>query len=121
GLAHAVLIAREYLGDEDFVMYLGDNLLKQSLRDFVDRFEADRMAARTLTLDGDAREAPCAQILLKQVPDPHSFGVAELNEDGSVVRLVEKPADPPSDLALVGVYLFDVRIHDAVAAISPSE
>ena len=120
GLAHAVLIAREYLGDDDFVMYLGDNLLKQSLKDFVDRFEDDRLRARIPTLEGRADEGPCAQILLKPVPDPHRFGVAELADDGSVIRLLEKPADPPTNLALVGVYLFDHRIHDAVAAIRPS-
>lgn len=120
GLAHAVLIARDFLGDEDFVMYLGDNLLKQSLKDFVDRFEDDRLRALTPTLEGDAGDGLCAQILLKPVPDPHRFGVAELAADGSVVRLLEKPADPPSNLALVGVYLFDHRIHDAVAAIEPS-
>jgi glucose-1-phosphate thymidylyltransferase len=122
GLAHAVLIAREYLGEDDFVMYLGDNLLKQGLKDFVDRFEEYRVRARTPTFDGDheADIAPCAQILLKSVPDPHRFGVAELRPDGSVVRLVEKPNKPRSDLALVGVYLFDARVHDAVAAIKPS-
>jgi glucose-1-phosphate thymidylyltransferase len=76
GLAHAVLIARDYLGADDFVMYLGDNLLKQSLKDFVDRFESDRTSAMAPTLGGDHVEAPCAQILLKQVPDPHRFGVA---------------------------------------------
>lgn len=119
GLAHAVLIARDFLGDDDFVMYLGDNLLKQSLKDFVDRFEDDRRRALVPTLDG-GHEGPCAQILLKAVPDPHRFGVAELAGDGSVIRLLEKPAEPPSDLALVGVYLFDRRIHEAVAAIEPS-
>ncbi|HET6965759.1 MAG TPA: glucose-1-phosphate thymidylyltransferase [Acidimicrobiales bacterium] len=120
GLAHAVLIARDFLGDEDFVMYLGDNLLKQSLKAFVDRFEDDRLRARMPTLEGGHDDGPCAQILLKPVPDPHRFGVAELAGDGSVIRLLEKPADPPSNLALVGVYLFDPRIHDAVAAIKPS-
>jgi glucose-1-phosphate thymidylyltransferase len=119
GLAHAVLIARDFLGDDDFVMYLGDNLLKQSLKDFVDRFEDDRMRALSPPLHG-AVAPPAAQILLKPVPDPHRFGVAELDADGSVIRLLEKPADPPSNLALVGVYLFDARIHDAVAAIKPS-
>jgi glucose-1-phosphate thymidylyltransferase len=113
GLAHAVLIAREFLGDDDFVMYLGDNLLKQSLKAFVDRFEADREQAVGVA-------APCAQILLKPVPDPNRFGVAELNSNGSVVRLLEKPAEAPSNLALVGVYLFDARVHEAVAAIAPS-
>jgi glucose-1-phosphate thymidylyltransferase len=120
GLAHAVLIARPFLADDDFVMYLGDNLLKQSLKDFVDRFEQDRRQALAPTLDAGSDEGPCAQILLKEVPDPHRFGVAELRSDGSVIRLLEKPAEPPSNLALVGVYLFDRRIHDAVAAIKPS-
>ncbi len=110
GLAHCVLIAREFLGDDDFVMYLGDNLLEQDLGAFVEAFET-----------AAAGEGPAAaQILLKQVPDPHRFGIATLDDDGHVVRLVEKPADPPSDLALVGVYLFTPRIHDAVAAIEPS-
>ncbi len=120
GLAHAVRIARDFLGDEDFVMYLGDNLLQQSLEEFVERFEDDRRRASAQTLDGSHPEPPCAQILLKAVPDPQHFGVAELGPDGSVVRLVEKPANPASNLALVGVYLFDSRIHDAVSAIEPS-
>lgn len=111
GLAHCVLIAREFLGDDDFVMFLGDNLLEQDLAAFVAAFETAR--------SGD--EPPAAQILLKQVPDPHRFGIATLDERGNVVQLVEKPADPPSDLALVGVYLFTPRVHDAVAAIAPSE
>jgi glucose-1-phosphate thymidylyltransferase len=100
-------------------MYLGDNLLKQSLRDFVARFESERALAQTPTFNASYEE-PCAQILLKTVPDPHRFGVAELDEFGSVVRLLEKPARPPSNLALVGVYLFDSRVHEAVAAIQPS-
>jgi glucose-1-phosphate thymidylyltransferase len=112
GLAHCVLIASAFLADDDFVMYLGDNLLEQDLTAFVDEF----LKARA---NDDVR--PAAQILLKQVPDPHRFGIAELGPDGHVVRLVEKPADPPSDLALVGVYLFDRTIHDAVRAIAPSE
>jgi glucose-1-phosphate thymidylyltransferase len=119
GLAHCVLIARDFLGDDDFIMYLGDNLLRQSVREFVDHFEDARLRASQPTLS-DSVEAPAAQILLKQVPDPRQFGVAELGPDGRVVRLVEKPVDPPSDLALVGVYLFDARIHDAVRAIIPS-
>jgi glucose-1-phosphate thymidylyltransferase len=111
GLAHCVLIAGSFLADDDFVMYLGDNLLEQDLTAFVDEF----LKARA---NDDAR--PVAQILLKQVPDPHRFGIAELAADGRVVRLVEKPDDPPSDLALVGVYLFDRTINDAVRAIAPS-
>jgi glucose-1-phosphate thymidylyltransferase len=110
GLAHCVLIAREFLGDDEFVMYLGDNLLEQDLAAFVSAFAEAR--------GGDT--PPSAQILLKQVPDPHRFGIAELDDGGHVVRLVEKPEIPPSDLALVGVYLFDSTIHDAVAAIEPS-
>jgi glucose-1-phosphate thymidylyltransferase len=120
GLAHAVLIARDFLAEDDFVMYLGDNLLKQSLKEFVDRFEDDRRKARTPRLEDGPTEGPCAQILLKEVPDPHQFGVAELGPDGSVIRLLEKPVDPPSRLALVGVYLFDARVHKAVASIKPS-
>jgi glucose-1-phosphate thymidylyltransferase len=119
GLAHAVLIARDYLGDDDFVMYLGDNLLKQSLKDFVASFEAERLQAMAPALTV-SHDEPCAQILLKAVPDPHRFGVAELSEDGSVLRLLEKPDRPPSNLALVGVYLFDPTVHEAVAAIKPS-
>lgn len=115
GLAHCVLIAREFLGDDDFVMYLGDNLLEQDLGAFVDAFEGARAAAGS---GGDA--GPAAQILLKQVPDPQRFGIATLDDAGHVVQLVEKPEVPPSDLALVGVYLFTPRIHDAVAAIEPS-
>jgi glucose-1-phosphate thymidylyltransferase len=120
GLAHAVLIARDFLGSDDFVMYLGDNLIKQSLTEFIARFEAERARARVPTLDGEAVVIPCAQILLKAVPDPQRFGVAELGADGSVIRLLEKPEHPPSNLALVGVYLFDERVHTAVAAIKPS-
>ena len=115
GLAHCVLIARDFLGDDDFVMYLGDNLLRQGIAEFVDRFEEDRRAA-----DGSDASAPSAQILLARVPDPQRFGVAEIGADGEVLRLVEKPENPPSDLALVGVYLFDPSIHEAVAAIEPS-
>jgi glucose-1-phosphate thymidylyltransferase len=119
GLAHCVLIARDFLGDDDFVMFLGDNMLEQGLSEFVDRFEAERRRALEPTFDGHA-EAPVAQILLCHVPDPHRFGVAAVDAEGHVTRLVEKPADPPSDLALVGVYLFDPTIHEAVRAIAPS-
>jgi glucose-1-phosphate thymidylyltransferase len=123
GLAHCVLIARDFLGDDDFVMYLGDNMLEQGLEEFIERFEAAQQASTAPTLDhegGEGGGAPSAQILLCPVPDPHRFGVAEVDDKGHVVRLVEKPADPPSDLALVGVYLFTPAIHEAVAAIEPS-
>jgi glucose-1-phosphate thymidylyltransferase len=115
GLAHCVLIAREFLGDDDFVMYLGDNLLRQGIAEFVERFEEDRhqSAAPGSTI-------PSAQILLARVSDPQRFGVAEIGPDGEVLHLVEKPENPPSDLALVGVYLFDPSIHEAVATIAPS-
>ncbi|MBW8739883.1 MAG: glucose-1-phosphate thymidylyltransferase [Streptomyces turgidiscabies] len=105
GLAHAVLIARDFLGDDDFVMYLGDNFIIGGIRDLVDEFR---------------RLRPDAQILLTQVPDPRAFGVAELDADGQVIGLEEKPEHPKSDLALVGVYLFTPAIHDAVRSISPS-
>jgi glucose-1-phosphate thymidylyltransferase len=119
GLAHCVLIARDFLGDDEFVMYLGDNMLQQGLTDFVRTFQAVRQPVQG-TLDGAEDTEPSAQILLARVDDPRQFGVAELGEDDEVVRLVEKPSDPPSDLALVGVYLFDRHIHEAVAAIEPS-
>ncbi|MFF0575065.1 glucose-1-phosphate thymidylyltransferase [Streptosporangium saharense] len=105
GLAHAVLIAREYLGEDDFVMYLGDNFIVGGIGDVVGRFTSDR---------------PDAQIMLTQVGDPRQFGVAELDADGRVVGLEEKPAEPKSDLALVGVYLFTPLIHRAVAELKPS-
>ena len=104
GLAHAVKISRDFLKDDPFVMYLGDNLIKDGITPFVRQFEQER---------------PHAQILLAQVPNPQEFGVAELSGQ-RVVRLVEKPKDPPSDLALVGVYLFDASIFEAVNAIRPS-
>ncbi|MFM7061853.1 MAG: glucose-1-phosphate thymidylyltransferase, partial [Actinomycetes bacterium] len=112
GLAHCVLIAQDFLGDDDFVMYLGDNMLQQGLTDFVKRFESARATG------GPA--APSAQILLCEVDDPRSFGVAEVDAQGEVVRLVEKPKDPPSNLALVGVYLFDKTVNTAVRSIKPS-
>jgi glucose-1-phosphate thymidylyltransferase len=105
GLAHAVLIARDFLGDDDFVMYLGDNFIVGGITGLVDEFRRTR---------------PDAQILLTKVPNPTQFGVAELDEHGSVVNLEEKPLHPKSDLALVGVYLFTAKVHEAVRAITPS-
>src|SRR3954468_19774856 len=104
GLAHAVLTAREFLGASPFVMYLGDNLLRDGIVELAERFRSDR---------------PDALILLTPVSDPEHYGVAEL-EDGRVARLVEKPDEPRSDLALVGVYMFTERIFEAAEAIEPS-
>ncbi|HOC16627.1 MAG TPA: glucose-1-phosphate thymidylyltransferase [Vicinamibacterales bacterium] len=104
GLAHAVLISEGFLGGEPFVMYLGDNLLNKGIGPFVRQFEAER---------------PAAQILLARVSDPQMFGVAEL-EGGRVVRLVEKPREPKSDYALVGVYMFGPEIFTSVRRIRPS-
>src|ERR1700749_3964239 len=96
GLAHAVLIARDFLGDDDFVMYLGDNFIVGGITGLVEEFAAAR---------------PAAQIMLQQVSDPRSFGVAELDEAGRGKNLEEKPKQPKSDLALVGGYVFTPLIH----------
>jgi glucose-1-phosphate thymidylyltransferase len=104
GLAHAVKIAEPFIGREPFVMYLGDNLIKDGVTPFVREFMAEK---------------PEAQILLAHVKTPWEFGVAELDGD-RVVRLEEKPQQPKSDLALVGVYLFDATVFEAVNAIKPS-
>ena len=105
GLAHAVLISQSFIGDDPFIVYLGDNLLAKGIVPFVERFV-------------DAQ--PAAQILLAHVSDPERFGVAELTEDNRVKKLVEKPAEPKSDLALVGVYMFQPEVFQAVRKISPS-
>jgi glucose-1-phosphate thymidylyltransferase len=106
GLAHAVLTAEDFLRDSPFVMYLGDNLLQHGITPLVEEY----------------RSLQCnSEILLTRVPNPSQFGVAELSEDGKVVKLTEKPAEPKSDLALVGVYMFDERIFEAAKAIKPSK
>ena len=105
GLAHAVKIAQPYLQDDPFVMYLGDNLIKDGITPFVREFQDER---------------PNAQILLAHVKTPSEFGVAEI-EGERVVRLEEKPVHPKSDLALVGIYLFDRTVFEAVNAIRPSK
>jgi len=104
GLAHTVLIARDFLGEDPFVMYLGDNMLRDNIVPFVRRFE----------------ESGCtAQIMVTQVEEPEHYGVAVMDGE-RVVRLVEKPKEFVSDLALVGVYLFDPAVHEAVRALKPS-
>src|SRR5215210_2567074 len=105
GLAHAVLTAEAFLGDSPFVMYLGDNLLRNGIVALVDTFRT---------------EQPDALILLTPVPDPEHYGVAELDGENRVARLVEKPEEPKTDLALVGVYMFTPAIFDAARAIEPS-
>ncbi len=105
GLAHAVLISRDYLGEDDFVMYLGDNFIVGGIAALVDEFRSAR---------------PDAQILLTAVPDPRQFGVAELDDTGEVIGLAEKPLHPKSDLALVGVYIFTPAVHEAVRRLAPS-
>ena len=104
GLAHAVLISESFIGTDPFVMYLGDNLLNRGIVEFVEQF---------------VKEKPAAQILLTPVPDPQMFGVAEL-KDGKVERLVEKPKEPKSNLALVGVYMFGPEIFTSAKRIKPS-
>jgi glucose-1-phosphate thymidylyltransferase len=105
GLAHALQTALPFVDGDDVLMYLGDNLVKQGVADVVSDFQRDR---------------PNCQILLTKVDDPSQFGVAELGPSGEVVRLVEKPSEPRSDLALVGVYLFDHTVSEAIDSIKPS-
>jgi len=105
GLAHALKTALPFIDGDDVVMHLGDNLVKGGIAGTVADFREHR---------------PNCQILLARVPNPEAFGVAELDDDGSLLRLVEKPAHPASDLALVGIYLFDATIAGAVEAIRPS-
>ncbi|MDB9419342.1 glucose-1-phosphate thymidylyltransferase [Microcystis aeruginosa] len=105
GLAHAVKTAQSFLGDSPFIMYLGDNLIEDDLSPFLESFHQQ-------SLD--------ALILLRKVSNPSAFGVAKVNETGKVLYLVEKPKEPPSNLALVGIYFFAPTIHQAIASIQPS-
>ena len=105
GLAHAVKVAQPFLGDSPFVMYLGDNLVESQLDQFIDKFESKHLDALTL---------------LCEVENPTAFGVAKVDAQGKVLQLIEKPKNPPSNLALVGVYLFSPEIHHAIANIKPS-
>lgn len=106
GLAHAVKISKDFMGNDPFIMFLGDNLLKEGIPEFVAKFNKNKVNSL---------------ILLTKVPNPQQFGVAELDASGKVSRLVEKPKEPKSDLALVGIYLFDSNIFKAVEAIKPSQ
>lgn len=105
GLAHAVMIAHDFLGDDPFVMYLGDNLLSGGIKNIVKEFETGN--------------CDCL-VLLTRVKDPSQFGVVVLDEHGNVIHLIEKPAVPPSDLALVGIYIFNSKIHDVTGRLEPS-
>jgi glucose-1-phosphate thymidylyltransferase len=105
GLAHAAGCARDFVGDDDFVMYLGDNILNEGIADLVESFQA-----------GDYG----AGIALQEVDNPRQFGIADVDETGNVTRLVEKPDDPPTNLALIGMYVFSPAIFDAIERLEPS-
>jgi glucose-1-phosphate thymidylyltransferase len=104
GIAHAIKVSRSFLGDGPFVVFLGDNFIKGGVVPYVERFR---------------RGGPHCQVLLKSVPNPHDFGIAQF-DNGRLTRVVEKPPQPPSDLAIIGIYMFDAHVFEAVEAIRPS-
>ncbi|WP_318570514.1 glucose-1-phosphate thymidylyltransferase [Salinigranum marinum] len=105
GLAHAAGCAKDFVGDDDFVMYLGDNILKEGITNLVESFESG---------DYDAG------IALQEVDNPQRFGIADLDDDGNVTRLIEKPDDPPTNFALIGMYVFSPKVFDAIETLEPS-
>ena len=105
GLAHAVKTAKKFLGKDSFVMCLGDNVTGQGLQTFVKKFKTEHLDAL---------------IILKEVEDPSSFGIAQLDDKGNIIRLVEKPKTPMGNLAIIGTYLFSNRVHEAIEKIKPS-
>ncbi len=105
GLAHIIKNGRKWLGDDDFIFYLGDNIILGSLKEFVDNFK---------------KSGANAYLALSKVHDPERFGVPEINEAGEIVRVLEKPENPPSDFAVTGIYCYDKTVHDAIDAIKPS-
>jgi glucose-1-phosphate thymidylyltransferase len=105
GLAHAAGCAKEFVGDDDFVMYLGDNLFKEGITELVDSFQS-----------GDYE----AGIALQEVDNPQAFGIADLDDAGNVVQLIEKPNDPPTNYALIGIYVFSPKVFDAIETLEPS-
>jgi glucose-1-phosphate thymidylyltransferase len=105
GLAHAVKVSQDFLQDDRFVMFLGDNVIQGGISSLIEQF---------------SESAYNSQIVLTRVSHPEQYGVAELDSEGRIVQLIEKPKQPPSDLALVGIYMFDAHIHEAVDSITPS-
>jgi glucose-1-phosphate thymidylyltransferase len=105
GLAHAVKTAQNFLGDDSFIMCLGDNVTGQGVAGFIKRFNDEKLDAL---------------IVLKEVPDPSSFGIAQLDAEGNILKLVEKPKTPMGNLAIIGTYLFSSKVHRAIARIKPS-
>ena len=106
GIAEALGLARNFVGDEKCVVHLGDNFIPGSIRPYVEQFEAQEQGA---------------MVLLKEVDNPQSYGVADLAEDGTLRRIIEKPVDPPSPYAIIGVYMYDAQVWEIVPELAPSK